>query len=652
MKGLFLLLVLGSAVTPIQKVVQLLNGMVQKGKKEKQDEQTQFAAFQQWCHDTEADKTQAIAEADEQIDRLTASMEKAEVTAEKLSREIAKNDEDINVYEGDQKAASTVRKMERDDFVALNRDYSESIDALRRAINVLKSQSHDRKQAQEALLQISNLIPEKSKKAVSSFIALAGEDDADHLSVEAPEAHGYEFQSQSIVDMLQGLHGKFDDERRALQKKEMEDKHAFESLMQDLKHQVKDTTRQRTENSAARADQLRRKAEAKSSLADTTATRDDDAVYLKETQATCTQKASDFEQRQELRADELNAIAQAIEILSSGAVSGAAEKHLPSFTATSFTQLRSTRSKNDDDQYRVARYLQDQAQKLHSHLLSALAVKVEEDPFKKVRQMIQNLIHNLLEEANQEAEQKGWCDKELADNKNTRDQKSEAVDQLTARRNELEASIQQLKEQLVEHRQQKQTIIEERAAAEKNRMRESENNADTIKDAKEAQTAVARAVGVLQQFYERAGKATALVQQPAIFDSPYQGMGGENNGVLGMLEVIQSDFARLETETETAEQQAMKEHENYLHTAEVSLTQLTSDIDHKDNKVSNEKRALEDAKGDLDDNQKALDEALNTYDKLKHQCIDAGVSYEDRVARRKAEIESLKEALKILSGEV
>ena len=42
---------------------------------------------------------------------------------------------------------------------------------------------------------------------------------------------------------------------------------------------------------------------------------------------------------------------------------------------------------------------------------------------------------------------------------------------------------------------------------------------------------------------------------------------------------------------------------------------------------------------------------LAYFDKLKPSCVDSGVSYEDRVGRRKEEIESLQEALKILNGE-
>ena len=47
-----------------------------------------------------------------------------------------------------------------------------------------------------------------------------------------------------------------------------------------------------------------------------------------------------------------------------------------------------------------------------------------------------------------------------------------------------------------------------------------------------------------------------------------------------------------------------------------------------------------------------LPQAANRYyEKLKPSCIETGVSHEERAAKRQEEIESLQEALRILSGE-
>merc|ERR1719387_2236921 len=133
-----------SGVTPVQKVVQLMEGMLAKGQKEKHDEQVQFAAYKQFCDDTSTEKKRAIAEADEQIDTLKADIQKYTADAALLTKEIAELDEDISIWEGDIKAATAVRKIEKTDYDATHKDYSESVDALQRAIAVLKKQAHDR----------------------------------------------------------------------------------------------------------------------------------------------------------------------------------------------------------------------------------------------------------------------------------------------------------------------------------------------------------------------------------------------------------------------------------------------------------------------------------------------------------------------------
>merc|ERR1719321_595380 len=144
------------AVTPVQKVIELLNGMLEKGKSEKHAEQVQFASFKQFCDDTTTEKQRAISEANEQIEVLKADIQKAAADAARLTKEIAGHDEDISVWTGDIKAATAVRGIEKADYDATHKDYSESVDALERAIAVLKKQAYDRKQA-SSLVQVSAL---------------------------------------------------------------------------------------------------------------------------------------------------------------------------------------------------------------------------------------------------------------------------------------------------------------------------------------------------------------------------------------------------------------------------------------------------------------------------------------------------------------
>merc|ERR550537_983568 len=161
-------------VTPVQKVIQLMNGMLEKGKKEKHAEQVQFAAYKQFCDDTTVEKKRAIEEANERIDVLKADIQSYTAKAAKLTKEIAELDEDISIWTGDIKAATNVREIEKTDYDATHKDYSESIDALERAIAVLKKQAHDRKQAsfaQVSALKQLNLIPEEAKRAIDVFLA-------------------------------------------------------------------------------------------------------------------------------------------------------------------------------------------------------------------------------------------------------------------------------------------------------------------------------------------------------------------------------------------------------------------------------------------------------------------------------------------------
>jgi len=289
--------------------------------------------------------------------------------------------------------------------------------------------------------------------------------------------------------------------------------------------------------------------------------------------------------------------------------------------------------------------LKSRASKFHSQVLRAVAHRAAADPMAKVKKMIKDLVTKLLEEANEEADHKGYCDTELTTNAQTRSEKSDAVQTLTAEQEGLDASISKLGESITALTHQVSELEAAASKATSLRTAEKKANTDTVEDAKQAQAAVAQALTVLREFYGKAAESFLQIAEP------YQGMQGESGGVIGMLEVIESDFARLESQTASAEATGQKEYDGFMTDTKIDKASKQADIDHKTAKKQDEEQTLVNTKKDLEGSQGELDAALTYFEKLKPSCVDSGVSYEDRVARRKEEIASMQEALQIMNGE-
>merc|ERR1719380_302148 len=334
--------------------------------------------------------------------------------------------------------------------------------------------------------------------------------------------------------------------------------------------------------------------------------------------------------------------------MSSDTVAGSGAKHLPTFVQKKGAALAQLRSSSASPvQQVVATYLNDQAQRQNSRILSLLATKVAADPFKKIVKMIKDMITKLTEEPQEEAEHKGFCDAELSSNKATRDTKTEESDTLKATIEELTADIAKLADEISELSAAIAALDKAMSEATALRTAEKEKNTITIADAKAGKEAVARAMTVLKTYYDKAATNTALLQSKQPFDKPYTGM--EGGGVMGMREVCESDFARLESETTAAEAENAKSYDTFMADSTASKDAKTTDMKDKESEKQAKESAKAQAEKDLKGVSEELTAALAYYEKLKPSCIDAGESYEERVARRKEEIESLKEALKILN---
>lgn len=641
------------AVTPVQKVIQMMEEMKAKAVKEKNDEIVEFTKFQEYCTHNEKEKASAIEDGKADIEQYTADIKKNNADAAVLAEEIAKLDESIALAEQDKAESTAIREKEHADFSAALAEYVESIGDLDSATQKIKTMMSSVKSASAAsLLQMFAEDKDMSVRAKSTITAFLSVSEESELG--APAGPVYQSQAGGVVGLMKDLMKKLKSEKDTLEKEEMKKQSSYDMLMQSLVGQITEQTESRDTKTSTKKQKETASAQATGDLGMTEAALGTDTEFLAELKKTCGQKAKDFESRQKLRAEELVAVNKAIEIVSSPTVSGAAGKHLPGLVQTSgnvLAQLRSGNTVNQPFQSRVSSFLRSQGDRLGSNVLSALAMRVSEDPLAKVKKMIEDMVYKLMEEANEEAGHKAFCDAEMGTNKHTRDAKSSAVEELAASIQEMSAEIAQITEKAADISDQVTEIDAAVGKATAERNEEKEKNQVTIDDAKAAKTAVESALKILKDFYDKASQATALVQEDTSeeSDKPFQGSGG--GGIIGMLEVILSDFERLLEETTTNESTAAEQYTTLMRDSKREKAVKNQELKHLESEKVRISSDLADAKKDLKSTQKELDAALAYFEKLKPSCVVAGETYEERVAKRNEEIESLKDALQILSGE-
>jgi len=292
------------------------------------------------------------------------------------------------------------------------------------------------------------------------------------------------------------------------------------------------------------------------------------------------------------------------------------------------------------------------------------------------------MITRLLEEAHADADHEGFCDTEIGKSKVSRTKLSEDIDALNAAVEEGKSSIMMLTEEVATLTKEVADLDAAAVQATKMRTAEKAQNKVTVSDSADAAKAVAAATAVLKKFYEGASQATGFVQtgdsRPIMgtdewnalanpnfkgtvdkghksgmqtFGKSYQGQQDEAGGVLAMLEVIASDFNNVIADTKASESQSQTAYDDFMTETKKNkaMKGRKIDMDNAD-KAAAETKVQEDTK-DLKGTQDELLAADRYYSKLVPQCFDKGQTFEERTKSREEEISSLKQALKILSGQ-
>ncbi|CAE7217061.1 unnamed protein product [Symbiodinium pilosum] len=121
-------------------------------------------------------------------------------------------------------------------------------------------------------------------------------------------------------------------------------------------------------------------------------------------------------------------------------------------------------------------------------------------------------------------------------------------------------------------------------------------------------------------------------------------------GVIGLLEVVESNFARNMADLQSQDRNAQENYEQMIHQSQVLKAQKDADVKHKTTEATNLERSVTELRSDSASAQQQFEAVTEYLAKLKDECTAKVETREERIARRGKEMEGLQEALSILES--
>jgi len=698
-----LLLMLGSSQVnaavvadthPVSSVIQLLQGLIEKVEFEGTKESEAYMKFEHWCKNSASTLEKAIQEEKETIDMLQDTISSKSEEKAVLEKQIA----DLKAEITGLHAASVKARNERDAEAAIysqtEGDLSGTIKAIEDALELLENAKTStghlfmvQEKVRSALALVVAKASPKERQQLEAFLdvgraaapAPAGPVRPDFYAEGDLSDHTdeYSFKSGGVIELLKKLRLKFQDELREATEAETRDINGYNLGQLARDNAVTAASTAESEKSGILTETVNALAAAQADLQSEQSDLAADEQTLSQTQNSCSVKKSEWETRSSVRANELEAMKKAIEILSdvTGVRTEAPENPVPPPSpvflqkALALLQLASGSAPKDVKaaaKMRAVELLRKEASSTHSHALEGLAQEIAAHatgPFDEVVNMVQKMIFRLMAEQKDEDDHKNWCDQEINKTNAMEDNKEERIAELTAKIAAAEAKVSQLTLDVkdanallakIESYMEEATTIRQVGKAE---------NAEAIKDAQDAQTALTHAIAVLTDFYKQSGRLDKepweFIQQPvelsdtpSTWDASYTGVTDPTkpSGIITVLQETASKFETMEADTKAQEEADQKAYDDLMSTNDIEKARRQQEVEEK----TQEKQRLTANIASMTDMKKHVSTELGSVQQylkdLEPACVNGDSTYADRKAARDQEITALKDVQGILQS--
>jgi len=441
------------------------------------------------------------------------------------------------------------------------------------------------------------------------------------------------------VATLEGLSAKAEGQLDKARKAETTSLQNFQMLKQSLTDSVENAEKDMAKAKKNLAASQEGKASAEGGLAATSKDLAEDLATKGSLHGECMNSAEEFELATKSRGEELGALATAKKVISEATGGATGQSY-------SFLQVQIATAA-DLAKLEAVRFVRDLARKTNAPALAQLASRMSsamrlgaaagEDPFAKVKSLITDMIATLEADAEGDASQKAWCDKQMSETTAKKDELSAESDKLSTKVAQNKAASAKLKEESATLQNELAQMASAKAEADKLRSEENAAYKTNSAEMKQGIDGVKKALKVLKDYYAQ--------------DAAHGAAEGAGSGIIGLLEVCESDFTKGLTEMVAEEESAAADYKSYAAQDEIETASKQADVKYKNKDAAGKDKAVAELSGDLSSVTDELTAVVSALDKLKEMCVAKAEPYAEKKARRESEIAGLKEALEILESE-
>jgi len=678
----------GAGLSPITRVVELLNGIAADVEKESKAEEKLYDTFVCWATTIISQKTQSNAAGQARSDELSTYISdldngRIELTSERtdLTTEIEELASDIEV-------ATQMREKEKKDYEDAKDEMEKAIDALTKAVEVLRTATEghaegvllatrsglhtgfEARASQAAALARAVGLGEKVlTKGDASFLRrlLTGEVpvvDWKKLNRKATFKMDYKARSFKIQDVLAKLLENFASDLKEANEKEAKAVELYDTLMESKnaeKSSAQDALTKMEKETGARG--LSREESAGELDALTTQIKNDEK-YIEQVQTALAEKKQEWKDRTELRTGELAAISKAVEIMNNDDARDLFKKSFASHdkSAASFVQVASsTRSSS------AVKVLKAAARQSRDARLSAIAEAATVSHFGEVVAAIDKMLDVLQKEEDEDLAKKEQCEADRAADTREAIATSRAMDELSDQITADRSKIAELTAEIEAKTQQVAETTQELKEATEMRQKEHAEWMATDKDDKDAKTVVGSAKEVLAKFYSENG--LMLVQKskqqpfvsasgeappppPPTWEAPYGGKTDEQQGIVAVLEMIMDDIEKDITKSKDEDDASEALFQKSKAAMETEIQELETSISDLEGDKSEKESAVTENTADRLGKKAELGVVMQRISDSEPGCDYFSINYPLRVKNRQIEVDGLNKAKVILSGGV